>query len=77
MHESPAVANALTTFFAKNASGAGQLQITGVAPDADTLEEEVFDPARVPAGVELSDDPVLRFRGHVCRLSADRRRAGR
>jgi len=56
---------------------AGRLQVTGVAPDGDTHEREVFDPTRVPDGVELSDDPVLEFRGHVYRLSAERRRAGR
>lgn len=53
----------------------GTLDVTAPAPEADSLEDEVFDPTRVPDGIELSDDPVLRFRGEVYRLSARRRRA--
>jgi len=35
----------------------------------------VFDPTRVPEGVELSDDPVLRFRPEAYSASAERRLA--
>ena len=55
---------------------AGRVEVTGTAPSANALEREVFDPRRVPDGIELSDDPVLRFRGDVYRLSAERRRRG-
>jgi catalase len=55
---------------------AGRVVLKAPAPDADALEQEVFDPTRVPDGLELSDDSVLRFRGEVYRLSAERRRRG-
>ena len=54
---------------------AGRVTVTGRAPDSEALEREVFDPARVPDGVELSDDPVLRFRPEAYSVSAERRLA--
>jgi catalase len=36
-------------------------------------EVVVFDPARVVDGVELSDDPILRFRPGAYSASVDRR----
>lgn len=38
-------------------------------------ERHVFDPTRVAPGVELSDDPILRFRPHAYSVSASRRLA--
>jgi catalase len=33
----------------------------------------VFDPVRVTDGIELSDDPILRFRSPAYRVSVERR----
>jgi catalase len=53
---------------------AGTLEITGLD---DTRERDgdvlVFDPTRVVDGIELSDDPVLRFRTHAYSVSIERR----
>jgi catalase len=38
--------------------------------DGDVL---VFDPTRVIDGIELSDDPILRFRAHAYAVSVERR----
>ena len=54
---------------------AGRVTVTGRAADSEALEREVFDPTRVPEGVELSDDPVLRFRPEAYSVSAERRLA--
>lgn len=41
----------------------GRLAITGVAHDREQGDDVlVFDPTRVTDGIELSDDPILRFR---------------
>ena len=48
----------------------GALEVTGPADEGD---EYVFDPTRVTDGIELSDDPVLRFRPRAYSLSHDRR----
>lgn len=53
---------------------AGTLEITG---PADTGDQLVFDPVRVTDGIELSDDPVLRFRPKAYGASAERRIDGR
>jgi catalase len=54
----------------------GRLVLTGPETererDGDIL---VFDPARVTAGIELSDDPVLRFRPRAYSVSVARRTA--
>ena len=33
----------------------------------------VFDPTRVVDGIELSEDPILRFRRHAYAVSVERR----
>ena len=55
---------------------AGTIELTGL----DTEREQgndvlVFDPTRVTDGIELSDDPVLRFRPHAYAESITRRTA--
>jgi catalase len=56
---------------------AGTIELTGLETgretDGDVL---VFDPTRVTDGVELSDDPVLRFRPRAYSESVARRTAG-
>ena len=53
---------------------AGTLEITGFEEERDTGGDLlVFDPTRVTEGIELSDDPVLRFRPHAYDVSARRR----
>ena len=56
---------------------AGALEHTGIDSErergADVL---VFDPVRVTDGIELSDDPLLRFREHAYSASVARRTAG-
>jgi catalase len=46
---------------------------TGRERDGDIL---VFDPTRVTAGIELSDDPILRFRPKAYSVSVARRTEG-
>ncbi|WP_395690592.1 catalase [Nocardioides sp.] len=48
----------------------GTLEVTEELPDQDPL---VFDPARVVDGIELSDDPILRFRPAAYSESISRR----
>jgi catalase len=48
----------------------GALEVVAPAEEGD---EYVFDPTRVTDGIELSDDPVLRFRPRAYSLSHDRR----
>jgi catalase len=43
---------------------------TGRDRDGDVL---VFDPTRVTDGIELSDDPILRFRSHAYSVSVNER----
>jgi catalase len=53
---------------------AGTLELTGIdtsrEKDGDVL---VFDPTRVTDGIELSDDPILKFRPRAYSVSVDRR----
>jgi catalase len=44
---------------------AGTLTLTAEHPDQDIVEDMVFDPTNVPAGIECSDDPLLAFRSAV------------
>jgi catalase len=53
---------------------AGTLELTAVDAAADE-NALVFDPARVTDGIELSDDPVLRFRPAAYSESVTRRTA--
>ncbi|MGN6721108.1 MAG: catalase family peroxidase [Marmoricola sp.] len=53
---------------------AGTLSITDVAPDPEADGSlKVFDPTRVVEGIELSDDPILRYRALAYSESANRR----
>jgi catalase len=54
----------------------GRLVLTG--PDTERERDGdilVFDPTRVIAGIELSDDPILRFRPRAYSASVERRTA--
>lgn len=48
----------------------GTIEVTEELPDQDPL---VFDPARVVDGIELSDDPILRYRPSAYSESISRR----
>jgi catalase len=55
----------------------GRLELTG--PDTEREKGDdilVFDPTRVTAGIELSDDPILRFRPRTYSVSVARRSPG-
>lgn len=54
-------------------SPAGQIIVTSRSSDEDHWQQQMFDPNRVTAGVELSDDPILAFRAHAYAVSAQRR----
>jgi catalase len=55
---------------------AGTLEIGGLETERETGGDVlVFDPTRVPDGIELSDDPVLRFRAAAYSESVARRTA--
>jgi catalase len=52
----------------------GRLEVTGIAHDREQGDDVlVFDPTRVTDGIELSDDPILRFRTHAYAESVLRR----
>jgi len=52
----------------------GRLEITGLAHDREQGDDVlVFDPTRVTDGIELSDDPILRFRTYAYAESVLRR----
>jgi catalase len=54
--------------------GAGRLEVSDLVDDPEVGDHiEVFDPARVIDGVELSDDPVLQARPRAYSVSAYRR----
>ena len=53
---------------------AGTLEITALAPDRESAGSVlVFDPVHVTDGIELSDDPILRFRPRAYSVSIERR----
>jgi len=53
---------------------AGELELTGLDTERETGGDVlVFDPVRVTDGIELSDDPILRFREHAYSASVARR----
>lgn len=54
----------------------GHLSVTAPVADQDYWSGQSFDPTRVTAGVDLSDDPVLAFRGQAYTVSHDRRVRG-
>jgi catalase len=53
----------------------GQLVIDRVHEDQEAVDASVFDPTNVPPGIDLSEDPILRFRSEVYRESKSRREA--
>jgi catalase len=56
----------------------GRLEITGLAFDRETGDDVlVFDPTRVPDGIELTDDPILLARPGAYSVSVARRTAHR
>jgi len=53
---------------------AGTLELTGLETERETGGDVlVFDPVRVTDGIELSDDPILRFRERAYSASVARR----
>ena len=55
---------------------AGRLEVTAPVGDQPFWAGQRFDPTRVTAGIELSDDPVLAFRAHAYAESFARRCRG-
>jgi catalase len=52
----------------------GRLELTGPEPEREHGDDVlVFDPTRVVDGIELSDDPILRFRPQAYSVSVERR----
>lgn len=56
---------------------AGELTIDRLHEDQALVDDFVFDPTRVPPGIELSDDPVLHFRSEAYAESHRRRTSER
>jgi len=54
---------------------AGRLVVDALHEDQGKVERSMFDPTLVPAGIELSDDPVLHFRSEIYIESQKRRLA--
>jgi catalase len=52
---------------------AGRLEIVKPVADQEIWDRVVFDPTRLADGIELSDDPVLRFREQAYAESVARR----
>ena len=53
---------------------AGRLEVTGIVDDPESEGRiDVFDPARIVDGIELSDDPILHARPRAYSVSAYRR----
>jgi catalase len=52
---------------------AGSLRLDSAVEDEAAVEATVFDPTGVVPGIELSDDPILRFRSQVYSESFTRR----
>jgi catalase len=56
---------------------AGWIEITGAEVDHEADGDVVvFDPTRVVDGIELSDDPILRYRARAYAVSVARRTPG-
>jgi catalase len=55
----------------------GRLLVTGPVEDQAKWDRRMFDPTRLVPGIELSDDPVLRFRSQVYAVSHGRRTQGK
>ncbi len=54
---------------------AGRLVLERMHEDQDAVDRSMFDPTKVPAGIETSDDPVLHFRSEIY-IESQRRRHG-
>jgi catalase len=54
---------------------AGNVEIDRLHEDQDLVDSFIFDPTRVPPGIELSDDPLLHFRSEAY-AESHRRRSG-
>lgn len=52
---------------------AGQIVVSERSVDEEAWQRSVFDPTRLAAGVEVSDDQVLAFRPQAYTISSDRR----
>jgi catalase len=53
---------------------AGTIEVTGPDPEREQNGEVVvFDPTRIVDGIELSDDPILRYRAGAYSASVSRR----
>jgi catalase len=52
---------------------AGQLRLDAVAPDQQAVDDLIFDPTRVTAGIECSEDPILAARAEAYGTSYTRR----
>jgi catalase len=52
---------------------AGELVVDRLHEDQELVDSYIFDPTRVPPGIELSDDPVLHFRSESYAESHRRR----
>jgi catalase len=52
---------------------AGRLVVERLHEDQDLVDRSMFDPTKVPAGIEVSDDPVLHFRSESYIESQKRR----
>ena len=52
----------------------GRLMLTGPETDRERGDDVlVFDPTRVVDGIEVTEDPILRFRHHAYAVSVQRR----
>jgi catalase len=51
----------------------GTIEVTEELPDPESVAPVVFDPTRVVDGIELSDDPILRYRPSAYSESIKRR----
>ncbi len=54
---------------------AGELAVDRLHEDQQLVDEMLFDPTRMPPGIELSDDPILHFRSEAY-AESHRRRLG-
>lgn len=52
---------------------AGRLVVDALHEDQDKIDRSMFDPTLVPAGIEVSGDPVLHFRSEIYIESQKRR----
>jgi catalase len=52
---------------------AGTVRVLARSADEDHWQRQVFDPTRLPDGIESTADPVLAFRPYAYGVSASRR----